>query len=327
MAATHTPGRRHRSLAAVLLLAMSGAAHAAGSFVSITTGDVSGVYYQAGGGICSLVNAGRSDHQIRCTVASSQGSVENIRALRRGERAFGFAQSDLVQQAWRGSGAFGESGAFRGLRTVFALHPETLTLVAHPDADIDSLRELRGKRVNLGPRGSGQTASTQALMDALGWTANDFSQAARLNTPEQVDAFCAGDIDVAVFVTGHPSHAVQETLRCGGSVVPVEGPAINRLVRSAAYYSTSVIPAGVYKGVATEVPSYGVTSLLVSSTNTPQRIVREVARSVFERVGQFRDWHRALATLEPAGMARGTQSVEAPLHPGALGWFDEEGLL
>ncbi len=300
---------------------------AAGSFISISTGDVSGMSYQAGGAICSLVNAERNEHQIRCTVKSSPGGVENILALRQGEREFGIAQSDVVQKAWRGNGPFSEIGEFQGLRTVFALHPETLTLIAHPDADIETVQDLRGKRVNIGPEKSGETVSMVALMDSLGWTQDDFASAERLDITNQVDAFCEEEIDVAVFVTGHPNNSVQETLACGGSLVAVEGPAINRLVRSASYYDTTVIPGGTYRGESSEIATYGVRSLLLSSTNTSQRIVREVTRSVFEQTDQFRNWHRAFDSLEPAGMARGVGAVGAPLHPGAEDWLDGEGLL
>ena len=316
-----------RSLAVALLPALVGTVHAARSFITISTGDVTGVYYQAGGGICSLVNAGRQEHEIRCSVASSPGSVENIRALRRGERAFGFAQSDLVQQALDGSGPFADDGAFGGLRTVFALHPESVTLVVQSGSDIESVQDIRGERVNIGAEGSGPAATMDSLMNALGWTADDFADAPRMSSSEQVDAFCDDALDVAMFVTGHPNSAVQETLSCDGRLVPIEGPAINRLVRSAPYYNTTAIPGGAYDGVSAEVPTYGVTSLLVSSTNTPQRTVREVTRSVFENIGAFRDWHRAFADLEPAGMARGAGALEAPLHPGAEMWFRDQDLL
>lgn len=326
MAAKQTRGWLRGGLSA-LLLAMGGSVHAAGSFIAMGTGDVTGIYYQAGGGICSLVNAGRQDHQIRCTVASSPGSVENILALRRGEREFGFAQADLVQQAYRGNGPFSDIGGFRGLRTVFALHPETITLVAGPDADIGTVQDLRGQRVNIGPEGSGQRASMTGLMDALGWTVDDFSATSERGVSDQVDSLCEGDIDVGVFVTGHPNSAVEEALSCGGTLIPVEGPAINRLVRSADYYGATVIPGDVYEGVSSEVPTYGVTALLVSSTNTSQRIVREVTRSVFEGSNEFNDWHRAFGELTPAGMARGTQAVEAPVHPGARQLFEDDGLL
>ena len=101
----------------------------------------------------------------------------------------------------------------------------------------------------------------------------------------------------------------------------------HRLVRSAPYDGTSVIPGGVYGGVSDEVPTYGVTSLLISSTNTAREVVFEVTKAVIEQPAGFREWHRALSDLEPAGMARGARVVEVPLHPGAEMYYESEDLL
>lgn len=313
--------------AGVALLVTSVGALAARAFITVGTGDVTGVYYHAGGGLCALVNAGRTDHQIRCTVASSEGSVANIDALRRGERALGFAQADLAQQAYSGSGAFENAGPFDGLRTVLSLHPETVTVIAAPGSEIGSVQDLRGKRVNVGPAGSGQRASMQSLMNALGWTDNDFEAATGLPASEQVGALCGGDIDAAVLIAGHPNSSVKRALGCGATLVPVSGPAINRLVRGAPYYSTTVIPGGLYPDVSQDVPTYGVTALLLSSTNTARETVFEVTKSVVEQVGEFRGWHRALGDLEPAGMAAGTGAIDAPVHPGARMYFEDNDLL
>jgi len=315
------------ALVAVTALAFSGSALGARQFIAIGTGDVTGVPYHGGGAICSMVNAGRSDHQIRCTVKSTSGSIANIDALRRGERDFGFAQSDLAQQARRGSGAFDGLGAFEGLRVVAALHPETITLVARGDADIETVQDLRGKRVNFGPAGSGERATMQSLLDALGWTAQDFSETSDLGVAEQIDALCDGDIDAALLVSGHPNNAVNTALECGSRLVPVRGPAINRLVRNASYYSTTVIPAGTYPGMSEETPTYGVTSLLLSSTNTARQTVFEVTRAMFENVDRFRGWHRAFADLTPERMARGTKVIEVPLHPGAAAVYRNAELI
>src|SRR6056297_2055683 len=81
-------------------------------FVSIGTGGVTGVYYPTGGGICRLVNRGRKEHNIRCGVESTGGSVFNINAIREGELEFGVAQSDWQYHAYNGTSRFEEQGPF-----------------------------------------------------------------------------------------------------------------------------------------------------------------------------------------------------------------------
>lgn len=321
------PCRPFVTLAAVATLACAGNAWAARAFVTIGTGDVTSVYYQAGGGICDLVNAGRAEHQIRCTVSSSPGAVANIEALRRGERAFGFAPADIVQQAHRGTGIFAGRDPFSGLRVVLSLHAGTVTIVARDGAGIDSVDDLRGKRVGIGPEGSGQRATMSVLMDALGWTREDFALSPELGAPAQATALCEGRIDAAVFVTGHPNNAVEQALACDTRLVPVDGPAIERLVAGSNHYRESVIPGGVYAGEPGDVPTYGVTALLLSSTNTARGTVHQVLRAVLEGMDAFRGWHPALAGLQPAAMARGTVAIGAPLHPGAAMYYAEAELL
>ena len=321
-----TPCRRGAAALAAVALLACGTALAARQFIAIGTGDVTGVPYHAGGAICSMINAGRTEHQIRCTAKSSSGSIANINALRSGERDFGIAQSDLAQHAYRGTGVFTEQGEFEGLRVVAALHPETVTIVARSGSDIEALQDLRGKRVNLGRADSGERATLQALLDTLGWTEADFAATTELGAARQVDALCGGELDAGVFVAGHPNNAVQAALQCG-DLIPISGPAINRMVRNAPYYSTTVIPGGVYPGFSQETPTYGVTSLLLSSTNTPRATVFEVVRSMFEHVGEFRGWHRAFADLSVERMGGGTRVVEVPLHPGAEMYYDDEGVL
>lgn len=315
------------ALASILALALAGPAGAQTTYVTIGTGDVTGVYYQAGGGVCHQVNAGRAEHRIRCTVAGSAGAVANIEALRSGERAFGFAQADVVQQAYNGTGIFADSGGFPGLRAVLALHSETVTLVARTGAGIESIRDLQGRRVGIGPEGSGQRASMGALMDALDWTRADFAASPALAAPERAAALCDGRIDAALFITGHPNNAIEQALACDARLVPVDGPAIEYLVEGADHYRESVIPAGVYGDVARDVPTYGVTALLLSSIRSERDTVHEVGRAVLEDVDSLGDWHVALEGLQPRAMARGTVAVGAPLHPGAVVYFAGSGLL
>jgi len=313
--------------AAVAALCTIPAAWAARAFITVGTSDVNSVFYQAGGAVCDLVNAGRAENQIRCTVASTGGSLANLAALRHGERALGFAHADIAEAAYQGTGIFEKKKAFTGLRTVLALNPETVTVVARDDAGIDTVQDLQGKRVNIGGESSDQRASVRSLMDALGWTPDDFAKTPDIKPAEQPQALCDGRLDAAVFVTGHPSNIVAQALSCNTHLVPVRGPAIDRLVRSNKYYESTVIPGGTYTGQSGDVPTYGMSSLLLSSTNTSRDVIYEVTKAVFGHLKAFRKWHPAFARLTATGMARGTQAIDAPVHPGAAMYYKDKHLL
>ena len=182
-------------LATVSALAIGGAAQAEQTFITIGTGGVTGVYYPTGGAICRLVNKGRKEHGVRCSVESTGGSVYNINTIREGELEFGVAQSDWQYHAFNGTSKFESKGAFEGLRAVFSVHPEPFTVVARADSGITNFDDLKGKRVHIGNPGSGQRGTMEVLMAEKGWTTGDFALATELKAAEQSAALCVNQID------------------------------------------------------------------------------------------------------------------------------------
>ena len=150
-----TTNRTLMATAFAAVIATSTPTLAQQQFISIGTGGVTGVYYPTGGAICRLVNKDRKEHGIRCSAESTGGSVYNINTVRAGELEFGVAQSDWQYHAYNGTSKFEDQGAFENLRAVFSVHPEPVTVMARPDADIKSLDDVKGKRFNIGEPGSG----------------------------------------------------------------------------------------------------------------------------------------------------------------------------
>ncbi len=307
-------------------LGAAGAAAQDQQFVSIGTGGVTGVYYPTGGAICRLVNKNRKEHGIRCSVESTGGSVFNINSIRQGELEFGVAQSDWQFHAFNGSSRFEEQGPFENLRAVFSVHPEPFTVVARADSGITNFEDLKGKRVNIGNAGSGQRGTMEVVMEALGWTTNDFALASELKSAEQSQALCDNKIDAMVFTVGHPSGSIQEaTTSCDSVLVNVAGSAIDQLVEENSFYRGATIPGGMYRGNDSDVATFGVGATFVSSADVPDDAVYTIVKAVFENIDTFRGLHPAFANLDPAQMVR--DGLSAPLHPGAERYYKEAGLL
>lgn len=304
----------------------TGAVSAQDTFIAIGTGGVTGVYYPTGGAICRLVNRDRAEHGIRCGVESTGGSVYNINAIRGGELEFGVAQSDWQFHASRGTSQFEEQGPFEELRAVFSVHPEPFTVVARADAGIETFEDLQGKRVNVGNPGSGQRGTMEVVMDAYGWTMDDFAIASELQAAEQSQALCDNNIDAMIYTVGHPSGSIQEaTTACDSVLVEVSGETIDALVADRPYYRSATIPGGMYRGNPDDVHTFGVGATFVTSADVPDDVVYTVVSAVFENIDQFRSLHPAFANLDPAEMANA--GLSAPLHPGAERYFREAGLI
>ncbi|MBA4502864.1 TAXI family TRAP transporter solute-binding subunit [Marinobacterium marinum] len=296
------------------------------SFITIGTGGVTGVYYPTGGAICRLVNKDRAEHGIRCSVESTGGSVYNLNTIRAGELDFGVAQSDWQFHAYNGTDTFKDQGANPDLRSVFSLHAEPFTVVARADSGIREINDIKGKRVNIGNPGSGQRGTIEVLMEAKGWTEDDFSLASELKASEQASALCDNKIDAMVYVVGHPSGAIKEaTTSCDSVLVAVNDPDVEKLIADNSYYRQATIPGGMYRGNADDVLTFGVGATIVSSAKVPDEVVYHVVKAIFENFDTFRKLHPAFANLKKEEMVR--DALTAPLHPGAEKYYKEAGLL
>lgn len=298
---------------------------AAETFITIGTGGQTGVYYQVGGAVCKLVNRGTSEHDIKCTHTTG-GSVDNINGIKNGDLDFGVAQSDWQFHAYNGTAPNVFPKAFKELRAVFSVHPEPFTVVARADTDIRQFDDLTGHRVNIGNPGSGQRATMEVVMKAKGWTKKDFALASELKSAEQAQALCDGKIDAFVFVVGHPAGSFEEAATtCDIRFIPVEGPAIDKLVNENPYYAKATIPAGMYKGQDEDVPVFGVGATFVSSTMTSEDTVYHVVKAVFDNFDRFTRLHPAFGNLDKEQMI--TNNLSAPLHDGAKKYYKEAGLM
>ena len=298
----------------------------ANSFITIGTGGVTGVYYPTGGAICRLVNKGRKEHGVRCSVESTGGSVYNINTIRSGDLDMGVAQSDWQYHAFHGTSKFKDAGPFKGLRAVFSVHPEPFTVVARADAGIKNLMDLKGKRVNIGNPGSGQRGTMEVLMDALGWTKASFALASELKAAEQSSALCDNKIDAMVYTVGHPSGSIKEaTTTCDTVLVNVTGAAVDKLVKENDFYRKATIPGGMYRGNPDDTQTFGVGATFVSSTAVDSNTVYQVVKSVFENFEDFKKLHPAFNNLVKSEMIK--DGLSAPLHDGAKKYYQEAGMM
>ncbi|MDW6002004.1 TAXI family TRAP transporter solute-binding subunit [Vibrio mangrovi] len=295
-------------------------------FITIGTGSVTGVYYPTGGAICKLVNKDRKEHSIRCSVESTGGSIYNVNTIRAGELDFGIVQSDWQYHGYNGTSKFAEQGPYKKLRAMFSLHTEPFNVIARTDAHINNIKDLKGKRVNIGNPGSGDRATMQVVMEKMGWTKDSFKLASELKGSERSQALCDNKIDAFIYVVGHPNGSIKEaTTSCDAKLIPVTGPEIDKIVSENPYYTYTNVPAGMYRGTDQDTKSFGVAATLVTSADVPDNVAYNVAKAVFENFDTFKRLHPAFAHLKKEDMVKAGISI--PLHPGAVKYYKEVGLL
>jgi hypothetical protein len=294
--------------------------------ISIGTGGKNGVYYAAGGAICRLVNQHRLQHGVRCATKSTEGSVANLISIRAGNLDLAVVQSDWQYHAYTGTGVFEPAGPDTELRSMFSLYAEPFTVVARRGAGIRTIEDLKGKRVDIGAPGSGNRATAEIVLAALGWTTTDLALAAELDSSEQIRALCGGELDAVVSVVGQPNRSIRQMANsCDVALVPVTGPAIDRLVAANPYYWHTTIPGGLYPGNPEAVKTFGPGATVVTSARVEAAVIYQVVKAVFDNFDEFKDMHPAFASLEKMHMI--DTGLSAPLHAGALRFYREADLI
>lgn len=319
--------RRFSSLFLVLLaISYSTIASASTKYVTIGTGAITGVYYPAGGAICRLLNRGHKDHGIRCSVESTGGSVSNLNAIHNRVIDLGVVQSDWQYHAYKGSGFFADQKPFTDLRSVFSLYTETFTIAVKSNSGIDKLDDIRGKKVNFGPQGSGMYATMEVLMAIKGWDKGDFATVTYLQPSEQPRALCSGKIDVMIYAAGNPNGVLQDvTQSCKVKLLSIDKRTIDKLIKSNEFYVAAKIPGGMYAGNPDNINTFGVKASLITSKSLDANIVYYITKAVFDNFDNFKTLHPVFATLEKQDMVGKGNS--APIHPGALKYFKQESLI
>ncbi len=297
------------------------------TFVTIGTGAVTGVFYPTGGAICRMINNKSDIYHIKATVESTAGSVYNVNAVLSGDLDFGVAQSDRQYQAVHGLAEWRDLGPQQKLRSVFSIHPEAVTLVASVKSGIQSVEDLRGKRVNIGNPGSGPLQNSRDVLEAFSLSEEAIRaeyvkavEAPTLLQDERIDAF--------FYTVGHPSGNIKEATsgRIRVRLIPITGTQIPDLIQRLPYYTRTEISSAHYPNAANEtsIPTIGVKATLVTSESASEEIVYAITKEVFDHFEIFRSLHPAYAGLTKEDMLQG---LSAPLHPGALRYYRETGLI
>jgi TRAP transporter TAXI family solute receptor len=296
-------------------------------YVTIGTGGVSGVYYPTGIAISKMVNKKYKGYKLRATVESTGGSVFNVNAMMAGDLEFGVVQSDRQYQAYNGTADW-LGRPQKKLRAVFSIHPESVTLLAAVDSQINTLDDLRGKTVIIGNPGSGQQGNALDVLQAAGIDHEKDLQAEDLRSADAAKLLQDGKDDAYFYTVGHPNESFREATqgRRKTRFVSIDQVVVRKLIEKFPYYASSEIPVSFYPGVANKknVPGFGVKATFCTSVDVDDEIVYAFTKEVFDNLEEFKKLHPAYQVLSRASMLEG---LSAPLHPGAVKYYREVGLM
>lgn len=318
-----------------LALALAGAAGAQElRFFRIGTGGTAGTYFPVGAMIASAIsnppgsrpcNRGGSCGVpgLVAIVQSSDGSVENVERIGSGEFELALAQADIAYWAYHGTGLFADKGPIENLRAIANLYPESLHVVVRRDAGIKTIAELAGKRVSLGEKGSGTLVDAKAVLDAYGLAPTDL-EARFLRAGPSSLLMAEGKLDALFFVGGYPVSAIVDLARnVAIDLLPITGAEADTLVAFYPFFTRSVIPAGVYKGVG-ETPTISIGAQLLVSAAIDADTVYGITKALWNESTR-RLFARGHEKARAIRLETALDGIAIPLHPGAERYYREIG--
>lgn len=311
-----------RKLAFAAMLAFAPVAASAQTELLLGADNPGGSYYLYGGGLSNWIN--QHSKTIRVTSQTTRGSVENARLLSSGRIAFGLANALAAYQQRKGVGQFQGQQSDK-MRGVALLDMAPLHIVTYAKSGINSLQDLAGKSVSIGAPGSGSASVATALFPIAGMAGKVRTQ--NLGFSESASNLRDGNIDAFLAASALPMPAVVDLASANQiSLVPIPESDIKTLHEQNPPYQPVVIPANTYPGVSKDVETVGMASLLLTRADVPDDVVYEVLDQMYtpEALAYIKGVYKA---WDPNAGEAVFDSIGIPLHPAALKFYRDKGLL
>ena len=309
-----------RILGFALVCSLVGACSPDGDSVrhlTIATGGTGGIYFPLGGAIARIYT--ESLPGINVSAQSTGGSLFNCGAVERGRADIGFTMADVAYQAYH-RGTDVQPEPYQHLRAMVPFYDNVVQLVTYRDSDIDTVFQLRGKRVGVGAPGSGTEFNARRVLEGHGLSYSDL-KADYLSFSEIVQQLKNRTIDAGFINASYPVSAVMDLdASVGVKIIPIEPERAEAIQTLDLNYFPTVLPGGTYKSIPADIPTIGVTNLLICREGLEEELVYEMTRLLFEKRAELETTHQAATRLS---LERG-RDVTIPLHPGAERFFQEQ---
>jgi hypothetical protein len=295
---------------------------AAKKFVSIASGWVVGVYYPLAGAISNIAHKNLPD--IKITVESSGASVANAKLIASGDADMAILQNDISFYALQGVKPMFDKPV-ANIRGITSLYQEHCQIQARKDAKIAAVTDLKGKRVCVGPLGSGTEQNAMQILEAYGMKFDDFAKVERLTATESSDYLKDGRIDAAFYSVGVGAAVLVDTAITVDTVlVPVDGSQRDALMKKYPFFTKAVVPKGAYKGIEQDVPTVAVMAILAARAEMEETMAYQITKAIFDNIA---DIERAHAKGKELKLETALNGMSIPLHPGAEKFYKEKGIL
>src|ERR1700704_2753807 len=300
-----------------LLMAPSALAQ---QFINVLTGGTSGVYYPLGVAIAKIY----SDKvpNVKTQVQATKASVENLILLQQGRGEIAFTLGDSLKAAWDGDEEAGFKTKMDKLRTIGAIYPNYIQIVATADSGIKTLADLKGRSLSVGAPKSGTELNSRAILGAAGLSYKDIGKVEYLPFADSVDLMKSRQLNATLQSAGLGVASLKDlSTSTEITVVSVPKEVVNKIGPP---FVAVKIPANTYTGQDKDVPTAAVINYLVTSSAVSDDLAYQMTKLIFESLPELANSHVAGKEIKLETAAMGSP---VPLHPGAIRYYKEKGLI
>lgn len=291
------------------------------AFISVGTAPVGGAFPVVGGAIAEVLNEHKGPIDWKVQAKGTKGSQENIRRLQQGELELALSNAAITYFAVRGEESWDKP---YDMRAVVTLAPNVAMFITRSDSGIQSIKDLKGKRVIVGPAGAGFEMFVKPLVEEHGVKWDEFTQ---LNATQSgaVDMLGDGSADAAFLGGAVPTGSItQAASTFDVFFVPFDEETRQRLIEKYPFFHDATVPAGTYKGLDKDFAGLNVGSMhLITSANEDEELVYQVTKTIWENRDEIASKHPAGKAINEKNAARNTGTE---YHPGAIKFYKEIGV-
>ena len=327
---------KKKSFTTVAVFLMAAAFFCAGSadaaqkqFFAISTGGTGGTYYPLGG----LLAQALSDRVpgIVATGQAGNASVANCNLIKDHQIESAFVQNNVAFSAYNGKDQF-QGKPVTNLRGIASLYPETIQIVARADSGIKTIKNIKGKKLIPGDRGSGTEVDTLNIIKGIGLTYKDFSGVDWLGFSGAAQRLQDKQADVTFITAGWPTAAITELAMSTDIVlVAIDDSTIKELTTMYPFYSKVVLPKGTYKGMTADVSTITTMAQWVVDADVSEDTVYQLTKALWEKSKDNMSGADVMAKVHAKGkevqLQTALSGMAIPLHPGAAKYYKEKNMI
>ena len=298
----------------VFILAMTAAAQQKKP-MTLGTATIGGAYYPMGQAMATVIN--KYVPSISITPEVTNGAGENPRLVGEGNTDFGITNANIAYFAFNGQKPYKKK--IDNLTAIGNLHPSVFQIVALKKTNINGIKDLKGKKIAVGPAGGGTIFILQSILAEYGMTMNDI----KANYLPYTDGFTQlgdGNLDAAVALGGYPMAAVTEistTQEVKLLIVPETQ--MQSIIKKYPYYTQIIVPKDVYKQ-ETDIPCVGINNIFFTKKSMDAKLVYDVAEALYNHLDELNAINATARQIDRKSLSQ----VPIPLHPGAKNYFDKK---